>query len=168
MQFSFKSNKQNGKKNRWKRDCQSRKRFTLFIPNEDINDIINIIRSLEDSNVLIDGITEKRNNLFRIKDGAYVINLDNKKSKGTHCILLFIDGNTNVYFDSLGIEYIPQEVFKKIRDKSITHNIFKIQSDDSITCGFYFIAFIEYMLAGKILLDYTNLFSQNDYKKKAK
>ena len=32
-------------------------------------------------------------------------------------------------------------------------------------CGFYRIAFIEYMLAGKTLLDYTNLFSPNNYKK---
>ena len=31
-------------------------------------------------------------------------------------------------------------------------------------CGFYFIAFIEYMLAGKSWLDYTNLFSLNDFK----
>ena len=35
-------------------------------------------------------------------------------------------------------------------------------------CGFYFIAFIEYMLTGKNLLDYTNLFSPNDYKKNEK
>ena len=32
-------------------------------------------------------------------------------------------------------------------------------------CGFCCIAFIEYMLAGKTLLYYTNLFSPNDYKK---
>ena len=32
-------------------------------------------------------------------------------------------------------------------------------------CGFDRIAFIEYMLAGKTLLDYTNLFSLNDYDK---
>ena len=32
-------------------------------------------------------------------------------------------------------------------------------------CGFYCIAFIEYMLKGKILLDYTNLFAPNDFKK---
>ena len=31
-------------------------------------------------------------------------------------------------------------------------------------CGFYCIAFIEYVLAGKTLLDYTNLFSPSDYK----
>ena len=33
--------------------------FTLFILNEDMNDIIKIIKSLEDSNVFIDGITER-------------------------------------------------------------------------------------------------------------
>ena len=70
--------------------------------------------------------------------------------------------------DSFGIEYIPQEVLNKIRDKSITHNKFRIESDDSIMCGFYCIAFIEYMLAGKTLLDYTNLFPPNDYKKNDK
>ena len=35
-------------------------------------------------------------------------------------------------------------------------------------CGFYFIAFVEYMLSGKTLLDYTNSFSPNDYKKNDK
>ena len=88
-----------------------------------------------------------------------------KKSKGTHWVSLFIDRNTTVYFDSFGIEYIRQEVLNKIRDKSITNNIFTIQDDDSVMCGFYCIALCEYMLAGKTLLDYTNLFSPNDYKK---
>ena len=37
-----------------------------------------------------------------------------------------------------------------------------------ILCGFYCIVFIEYMLVGKTLLDYTNLFSLNDYKKNDK
>ena len=36
----------------------SRKRFTLFIPNEDMNGIIKIIKSLEDSSVLINGVAE--------------------------------------------------------------------------------------------------------------
>ena len=80
-----------------------------------------------------------------------------KKSKGTHSVSLFIDRNTSVYFDSFGIQYIPQEVLNKIKDKSITHNIFRIQGNESIMCGFYCIVFIEYMLAGKILLDYTLL-----------
>ena len=79
-----------------------------------------------------------------------------KKSKEAHWVSSFIDRNTAVYFDFFGIEYIPQEVLNKIRDKSITPTMFRIQNNDSIMCGFYCIAFIEYMLAGKTLLDYTN------------
>ena len=45
----------------------------------------------------------------------------------------------------------------------ITYNIFRIQCDDSIACGFYSIIFIEYMIVGESLLDYTNLFPSNDY-----
>ena len=93
-----------------------------------------------------------------------MINLDDKQSKGTHWVSLFTDRHTTVYFDSFGIEYIPQEVLSKIKDKSITHNIFRGKDDDTIMCGFYCIAFVEYMLAGKTLLDYTNLFSPNGYK----
>ena len=75
----------------------------------------------------------------------------------------FIDRNTAVYFDSFGIEYIPQEVLNKIRCISITHYIFRMQDNEFIICAFYCIAFIEYMFAGKTLLDYTNLFSMNYY-----
>ena len=94
-----------------------------------------------------------RKNLPGKKDGAYVINLYDKTSKGTHWVSLFIDRNTAVYFDSLGIEYIPEEVLNKITDESITDNIFRIQDNESIMCGFYCIAFTEYMLAGKTFLD---------------
>ena len=51
-----------------------------------------------------------RNNLYRTRNGVYVINLDNEKSKGTHWVLLSIDINTIVYFDSFGIEYIEIEI----------------------------------------------------------
>ena len=95
----------------------------------------------------------------------YVINLDDKKSKGTHWVLLFISKNTAVYFDSFEIEYILQEALNKIKDKSFTHNIFRIRDDDSIMCGYYCSIFIEYMIAGKTLLGYTNLFFSNDYEK---
>ena len=91
-----------------------------------------------------------------------------KKVKGTHWVSLFLDRNTAVYFDPFGIEYIPQKVLNKTRDKSITHNIFRMQDNDSIMCGFYCITFIEYMHAGKTLLDYTILLSPNDYKKNDK
>ena len=85
-----------------------------------------------------------------------------KQHIGLHYLLTGIQVHTY----SFGIEYIAQEVLNKIKDKSITHNIFTMQDDDSIMCGFYRIAFIEYMLGGKNLSDYINLFSSNDYKKK--
>ena len=61
-----------------------------------------------------------------------MINLDDKQSKETHWVSLFIDRKTAVYFDSFGVEYIAQEVLSKIKDKFIIHNIFRMQSDDSI------------------------------------
>ena len=60
-----------------------------------------------------------------------MINVD-EKSKGKHSVSLFIDRNTAIYFDSFGIEYIPQEVLNNIKDKSITHKILRMQDDDSI------------------------------------
>ena len=66
------------------------------------------------------------------------------------------------------MKYIPQEVLNKIRDKSITHNIFRIQDNESIMCEFYCIVFIEYMLAGKTLLNYTNCFLQMAMKRLTK
>ena len=81
------------------------------------------------------------------------------------CILWFF---WNWIYFTFGIEYIPQDVFKKIRDKSITHNILGILDNESIMCEFYCVAFTEYMLAGKKLLDHTNFFSPNDYKKNDK
>ena len=68
----------------------------------------------------------------------------------------------------MGIEYIPQEVLNKISDNSITHNIFKIPDNESIMCGFLCMAFIEYVVAGKSLLDYTILFSPNELKRMTK
>ena len=51
-----------------------------------------------------------RNNLPKIKDGAYVINLDEFKSVGTHWVALYVNGNNIIYFDSLGVEHIPKEI----------------------------------------------------------
>ena len=91
----------------------------------------------------------------RVKDRACVINVDGKQSKGTHRLSLCIDRNTGEYFDSFGIEYILQEELTKIKDKSITLKTFRKQDDDSVTCGIYCTALIEYIVSGKTY--YTNL-----------
>ena len=100
-----------------------------------------------------------RNNLSKIKDGIYVINLDEFKSIGTHCIALYVNGNNATYFDSFGVEHIPKEIKKFIGNKSIITNIYRIQAYDSM-CGYFCIGFIDLMSEGKSLLDYTNLFFQ--------
>ena len=48
---------------------------------------------------------------------------------------------------------------------SIKTNIFRIQAPDSILCGYFYIGFIDFMLAGKTLTEFTNLFSPNNFKK---
>ena len=116
-----------------------------------------------------------RNNLpDKIKIEAYVINLNKYESTSTHWIALFVKPKYTVYFDSFGIEHIPKEINKFICSKELCHavgnndvksNIFRIQAYDSIMCGYFCIEFINYMLKGKTLLDYTNLFSPNDFKK---
>ena len=67
-----------------------------------------------------------------------------------------------------GIKYIPQEVLNKIKVKSVTRRIFRIQDNGYIMFGFHCMAFKEYMLAGKTLLDYTNYLFTNDNKKNHK
>ena len=52
-----------------------------------------------------------------------------------------------------------------LQNKNIIANIFRIEAYDSIMCGYFCIGFIDFMLAGKKLTDYTNLFSPHDLKK---
>ena len=107
-----------------------------------------------------------RDNLPKIKDGPYVINLDEDSNIGTHWIALYILNNDVTYFDSIGVKHIPKEIKAFIGNKNIKTNIFRIQAYDSIMCGCFCIEFIDFMLAGKTLADFTNLFSANNLKKK--
>ena len=107
-----------------------------------------------------------RNNLpEKIKDGTYVINLDEYEDVGTHQIALFCNRNETLYFDSFGVEYVPKEIKEFIRNKNIKANIFRVQANNSVICGYFCIGFIYFMLAGSKLTDFTNLFSLYDFKK---
>ena len=109
-----------------------------------------------------------RNNLSKIKDNAYVINLDEYKSIRTHCIALYVNDNNGTYFDSFGVEHITKEIKKFVGNKNIIANIYRIKAYDMIMCGYFCIRFIDFMLKCKSLLDYTNLFSSNNYEKNDK
>ena len=101
-----------------------------------------------------------KNNLPKIKDEAYVINLNFKfKSIGTHLITLSVNGNNIIYFDSSGVGYIPKEIKTFIGNKRIITNIYRIQAFDLIMCGCFCIGFIDFMLKDNSLLEYANLFS---------
>ena len=66
-----------------------------------------------------------RDNLPKIKDGAYVINLDEYSDIGTHWVALYVQNNNVTYFDSFDVEHIPKAIKTFIGySLSITTNIF--------------------------------------------
>ena len=80
-----------------------------------------------------------------------------------------MNGNNIIYFDSFGVENIPKEIKKKkIGSKNIITNIYRIQAYYSKICGYFCTGFIDFMLKGKSLLDYTNSFFLNDFEKNYK
>ena len=97
-----------------------------------------------------------------IKNGAYVINIDEYHDIGTHWVALCVYNKIVTYFDSFGVEHISKEIMKFIARKKIITNIYIIQAYDSIMCGYLCIGFINFMFNGKSLTDYTNLFSPNN------
>ena len=102
-----------------------------------------------------------RDNLPRIKDDTNIINLDECSDIGTHWSALNVQNNYVPYFNSFWLEHIPKELKTFIGNKNIKTNIFRIQAHDSIICGCFCIGFIDFMLAGKTLTDFKNLFSRN-------
>ena len=106
-----------------------------------------------------------RDNMPKKKDGPYVINLDEYTDAGTHWISLFCNRSEIVYFDSFGDEHVPEEIKKFIGNKNIKANIFWVQANNSVMRGYFCIEFIDFMLAGKKLTDFTGLFSPHDFDK---
>ena len=93
-----------------------------------------------------------RNNLSKIKDEAYVINLDDYESTGTHWIVLYVKTSNDSmlkYFDSLGVEHISKEIKQLIGNRNITANIFRKQRYDLIMFRYVCIEFIDFVLKGK-------------------
>ena len=111
------------------------------------------------------GVFSRDNLPKKIKDGAYVINLDEYADVGTHWIALFCKKSKIVYFDSFSVEHIPEEIKEFIRNKNIKANTFRVQANNSVQCGYFCIGFIDSMLAGKKLTDFTTLFSPYDFNK---
>ena len=73
---------------------------------------------------------------------------------------MYVNGNNVIHFDSFEVEHIPKEILKFIKIKNIITSIY-----DSIMYRCFCIGFIDFILEGKSLLDYTNSFFPNDYEK---
>ena len=101
------------------------------------------------------------------KDGAFITNLDQFNSIGTHRKAFYVNGNNKrassyeIYFHNFRVGHI--KIKKLIENKKdIITNIYKIQAYNSIMCE------LLYYVKGKSLLDYANLLSPNDYEKNDK
>ena len=78
---------------------------------------------------------------------------------------MYVNGNNEgasydaIPFDGFGFEHNSKQIKKFILNENFITNIYRIQAYDSIMCGYFCIRFIDFMLKGKSLLDYTNLSS---------
>ena len=68
-----------------------------------------------------------------------------------------------IYFGTFGVECVLKQINKFIGHKNIKTNIFRIQANNSIMCQYFCTGFIDFMLAGKTLIDYTSLFLRYDF-----
>ena len=73
--------------------------------------------------------------------------------------------NNVIYFDSFAVEIFQKKSKNSYETKNIIANIYRIQAYDLIMRGHFYNPFIDYILEGKILPGYTNLFSPNEYEK---
>ena len=113
----------------------------------------------------INGDFSKNSSPKKINDGAYVIGLDEYSDIGTHWIVLFCNRNEIVYFDSFGVEHVPEEIKEFVGNKNTRANIFRVQANDSVICEYFCIGLIDFMLAGEKVTDCTSLFSPYDFEK---
>ena len=81
------------------------------------------------------GVSSRNNLPKKIKDGAYVIDLDEYADIGTHWIALFCNRSEIVYFDNFGVEHVTEEIKKFVRNKNIITNIFRVQGNNSVMSG---------------------------------
>ena len=150
-----------------KRNCisWSWKRMGFLIPPHPLTNFE--IQKYYQNEPRFNGVYSRNNLPKKIKDVAYVINLDEYADVDTHWITLFCNRSEINYFDSFGVEPVPEEIKDFVENKNIIANIFRLQANNSVMCGYFFvgIGFIDFMLAGEKLTDFNSLLSPCDSEK---
>ena len=81
------------------------------------------------------GVFSRDNMPKKIKDEAYVINLDEYTDVSTHWIALFCNRSETAFFDSFGVEHVTEDIKEFAGNKNIKANIFRVQANNSVMCG---------------------------------
>ena len=128
---------------------------------------IEIKKKLSTYNIKLNGIIMS-NELNKLYNGFYVINLDKVGNGGTHWTCLYYDGKINYYFDSFGMP--PPTHIEQLLKPVFIYNKEQIQDVKSDACGYYCIAWLKFMSRGKNKIRLFNLFNNlfNDINKNEK
>ena len=111
------------------------------------------------------GVYSRNNLRKKIKDRAYVKNLDEYADLGENCLTLFCNKSEAAYLDRFGVEHVFEEIKEFVGNENVIANIFQVQASNSIICGYACIGFIDFMLAGTKLTDLMSIFSLYNFKK---
>ena len=101
------------------------------------------------------GVYSRDNLTDKIKNGTYVINLDEYSDIGTHWIAFYA---LNLELNVSQNKSETLLVTKILRDLRSRKNIFRIQTYDSVMSGYFCIGFFDFMLKGKSATNFTNIF----------
>ena len=116
-----------------------------------------------DNEPRFNGVYSRNNLPKKVKAEAYVINLNEYADVGTHWIALFCNKSEIIYFHSFGVEHVPEKIKEFVGNKNIIADIFRAQASNSVMRGYFCIRFIDFMLAGKKLTDFTSMLSPYDF-----
>ena len=78
-----------------------------------------------------------------------------------------MNGDNVTYLDNFGVDHTQKEIIKFIENRNFITNIYRVQAYDSIISRYFCIGLIN-VLKVKSWLEYTNIFSPNEYKKNNK
>lgn len=131
--------------------------------NKNLTSNTELLDILKNDNIKINGVFAKDQLKKPLKDGFYIINLDNSDGPGTHWTALYkINDGFSFYYDSFGF-IAPSEIEDLLH--KYEYNKKQIQDIKSTSCGFYCIAFIKFMINKqdkmKAFNTFCNLFRTN-------